>query len=66
MIYDKILFVYGVFMVIGGIFGSTISLFYLGYQLISFHVLIGGVFICYGLREINASFSEEQKEVTDE
>ena len=60
---EKLKFVCGVLMFICGIFGSGVSLFYLGYPLISFHVLIGGVIIYYGLKWMDDSFSsEEEKE----
>ena len=62
MMREKVKFVCGVLMFICGIFGSGVSLFYLGYPIISFHVLIGGVIIYYGLKWMDDSFSTEQKE----
>ena len=64
MVCDKLTFVGGTFVFICGIFGSGVSLFYLGYSLISFHVLIGGVFCYYGLKWMDDSFSTEEKETT--
>lgn len=57
---EKISFICGVFMVLVGAYGAC-GCIYLGYSIISFHVLIGVVLIYYGLKFASKPFEAKRK-----
>lgn len=58
---EKAYFLAGIFMFACGVFGSSAAVFYLNYPIISFHVLIGVVFMYFGLKWAMKPFETEKK-----